>query len=60
MPRRVPRVAESGVAGPADAARLARAGYGLILVGSVLMRADDPAALARRLLESGRATREAT
>jgi len=60
MPRGVPQVAESGVAGSADAARLARAGYGLILVGSVLMRADDPAGLARLLLESGRAAREAS
>ncbi|HTL90725.1 MAG TPA: hypothetical protein VL176_00185, partial [Steroidobacteraceae bacterium] len=60
MPRGVPRVAESGVEGSADAARLARAGYGLILVGSVLMRADDPAGLARLLLESGRAAREAS
>jgi len=60
IPSGVPRVAESGVAGPEDAARLARAGYGLILVGSVLMRAADPAGLARGLLESGRAAREAS
>jgi indole-3-glycerol phosphate synthase len=60
MPRGVPRVAESGIAGPADAVRLARAGYALILVGSVLMRAGDPARLARVLLESGRAAREAS
>jgi indole-3-glycerol phosphate synthase len=59
MPRGVPRVAESGVAGAADAERLSAAGYGLILVGSALMRGEDPAALARMLLQAGRAAREA-
>jgi indole-3-glycerol phosphate synthase len=59
MPRGVPRVAESGVESAADARRLAEAGYGLILVGSALMRGQDPAALARTLLETGRAARRA-
>src|SRR5690606_27239828 len=39
LPTGVPRVAESGVADAADAARLARAGYGMALVGSALMTA---------------------
>lgn len=38
------RVAESGVHGPEDAARLRRAGYDALLVGEYLSRADDPAA----------------
>lgn len=55
LPRGVPQVAESGVAGAEDARRLAAAGYGLILVGSALMRDQDPAGLARALIEAGRA-----
>lgn len=57
LPRSVPRVAESGVASAADAARVAAAGYELALVGSALMAARDPAALARDLLGAGRAAR---
>jgi indole-3-glycerol phosphate synthase len=56
LPPGVPHVAESGVAGAADARRLATAGYRLILVGSALMRAGDPVALVRQLLAAGRAT----
>jgi indole-3-glycerol phosphate synthase len=55
LPRGVPGVAESGLASAQDAARLARAGYALALVGSALMRAPDPAALARSMLAAGRA-----
>ncbi len=54
LPREVPGVAESGVESPADAARLAAAGYRLALVGSALMRASDRAQLARELLAAGR------
>ena len=57
LPQGVPHVAESGVESAADARRLARAGYGLILVGSALMRGADPAALAQALLAAGRAAR---
>jgi indole-3-glycerol phosphate synthase len=60
VPLGVPRVAESGVAGASDAERLSAAGYGLILVGSVLMRGEDPCALARMLLHAGRAARGAS
>ena len=38
------RIAESGVRGPEDAARLREAGYDALLVGEHLSRADDPAA----------------
>ena len=37
-------VAESGVSGPEDAARLAAAGADAVLVGEYLMRAEDPQA----------------
>lgn len=57
LPAQVAGVAESGVESPADAARLARAGYRVALVGSALMRARDPAALARAMLAEGRAAR---
>lgn len=42
IPDGVMRVAESGIAGPADARRLADAGYHAVLVGEALVRAVDP------------------
>jgi indole-3-glycerol phosphate synthase len=59
LPASVPRVAESGVATAADARAVAAAGYSLALVGSALMRGDDPGALAQALLAAGRAARAA-
>ncbi len=44
IPDGVLRVAESGIAGPDDAARVADAGYHAVLVGESLVRAPDPAA----------------
>jgi indole-3-glycerol phosphate synthase len=55
LPTQVRRVAESGVATAADAARVAAAGYDVALVGSALMSAAEPAALARAMLADGRA-----
>jgi indole-3-glycerol phosphate synthase len=49
MPAGVVRVAESGVRGPEDAARLSAAGYHAVLVGESLVRAEDPAAAVARL-----------
>jgi hypothetical protein len=46
LPQGAPRVAESGVATPADAARMAQAGYDLALVGSALMAGGEPRELA--------------
>jgi indole-3-glycerol phosphate synthase len=43
-------VAESGIAGPADAARLERAGARAMLVGESLMRQPDVARATRALL----------
>lgn len=57
LPAKVPRVAESGVATPEDAARLAGAGYELALIGSALMTAADPAVLLRELVAAGRRAR---
>jgi indole-3-glycerol phosphate synthase len=57
LPRSVPRVAESGVGSAADAARMARAGYELALVGSALMTGSDPQGLLRELLAAGRHAR---
>jgi indole-3-glycerol phosphate synthase len=55
LPREVRRVAESGVATPEDAARVAAYGYTMALVGSALMSAGDPHALAEAMLAEGRA-----
>jgi len=52
---KVPRVAESGVAMPEDAAAMARAGYQIVLVGSALMTSSDPKALLEEMLAAGRA-----
>ena len=57
LPRGVPQVAESGISGAEDARRVAAAGYRLVLVGSALMRDQDPVGLARALIEGGRAAR---
>jgi indole-3-glycerol phosphate synthase len=51
--RDVVRVAESGIEGSSDAAVLAHAGFDAILVGESLVRAGDPAAAVRALLEAG-------
>lgn len=42
LPSDVVAVAESGVKGPADAARAAAAGYDAVLVGEWLVTSDDP------------------
>ncbi len=59
LPRKVPRVAESGVITAEDAKRVAAAGYELALVGSALMQGGDPGALAAAMLQAGRAARAA-
>ncbi|MBA4028257.1 MAG: hypothetical protein C0475_03845 [Planctomyces sp.] len=48
-------VAESGIAQPADAARAAELGYQMALVGTALMRAQDPAGLIAAMSRSGTA-----
>ncbi len=57
LPDGIPKVAESGVETPAQAAHVAALGYDLALVGTALMRADDSARAAKQLLEAGRGAR---
>ena len=54
LPDGVVRVAESGIAGPEDGARLADAGYHAVLVGESLVRSSDPAAAVRVLRDARR------
>lgn len=54
VPAGIDLLAESGIATPEDAARVARSGYGAALVGKALMRAGDPAAVLGSLIASGR------
>jgi indole-3-glycerol phosphate synthase len=54
LPAGIPRVAESGVATAEDAARLARAGYDLALIGSALMTTNDPQHLLAAMIAAGR------
>lgn len=49
LPDGVVRVAESGIGGPADAARLAAAGYQAVLVGESLVTSTDAASAVRAL-----------
>jgi indole-3-glycerol phosphate synthase len=46
-------VAESGLNTPADAGRVAALGYSVALVGSALMRSEDPGALVASMRERG-------
>jgi indole-3-glycerol phosphate synthase len=55
FPPRHPAVAESGIADVEDVAGVARLGYSLALVGSALMRSDNPAMLVTQMLRMGRA-----
>lgn len=54
LPDFVPWVAESGVGTPEQAAEVAGLGYRLALIGTALMQANDPAALAGAILTAGR------
>jgi indole-3-glycerol phosphate synthase len=56
IPGDVVTVAESAIAAPADIERVAACGYRAALVGSALMRADDPARLVNEMVEAGRRT----
>lgn len=54
FPEGPPRVAESGLATPADISVVAESGYDLALVGSALMQSADPAAALAAMIEAGR------
>lgn len=53
LPEHVLPIAESGIHGPAEVARLRAAGYRRFLIGSSLMTAPDPAALMSAMLATG-------
>jgi len=57
LPPDFPGVAESGIAAAPDAIEVAQLGYSLILVGTSLMKADDPVSLAAQLISAGRRAR---
>lgn len=52
LPEGVTAVAESAIRSPADAARMAAAGFDAVLVGELLVRSADPAATLRDLTGS--------
>jgi indole-3-glycerol phosphate synthase len=54
LPSTTPSIAESGMLTAADIRRVASHGYRGALVGSALMRSDDPAALVGSMLAAGR------
>jgi indole-3-glycerol phosphate synthase len=55
LPRHLPAVAESGIGTAADIEAVVAAGFDLALVGSALMRAQEPAAALERFIAAGRA-----
>ncbi len=57
VPRSLPVVAESGIHGPADVARMRDAGADAILVGEALLRAADPGRACAALVAAGREPR---
>ncbi|UCC13291.1 MAG: indole-3-glycerol-phosphate synthase [Gammaproteobacteria bacterium] len=54
FPNDYPRVAESGMATADDVRMAAQLGYGVSLVGTALMRCDDPSGLIAGMLAAGR------
>jgi indole-3-glycerol phosphate synthase len=56
LPGDVVTVAESAIGVPADVEGVAACGYRAALVGSALMKADDPALLVREMVGAGRRT----
>jgi len=48
------QVAESGLASVEDIETIVGLGYGMVLVGSALMKADDSGALLRAMIQAGR------
>lgn len=54
FPSGYPKVAESGMVAAEDVRSAAQLGYGLSLVGTALMRCEDPSGLLRDMLAAGR------
>ena len=59
LPAGATAVAESGLRTPSDTARVAVLGYTVGLVGTALMKSDDPGKLVADLLDAGRRERSA-
>jgi len=57
LPSSSPKVAESGLKGPSDLARMASMGYDAVLVGSAFMEKPDPGAELAQWLEACHACR---
>ena len=55
LPPGRPTVAESGIVGPEDVRTVAALGYRAALIGSALMRSEDPAREVISMIEAGRA-----
>lgn len=55
LPKAVPCVAESGIESPDDARHAVRSGYQLALVGSALMKTQEPTKLTAAMIDAGRA-----
>jgi indole-3-glycerol phosphate synthase len=53
LPEGIVKVAESGIAGPADAARYDAQGADVVLVGEALVRTGDPAAAVAAMRQAG-------
>jgi len=53
IPESCVRVAESGISGPDDVARLAQAGADAVLIGEALVRDGDPEAAVRGMVAAG-------
>ena len=58
LPPDLPRVAESSLLAPSHAVEVVEHGYDCALVGTALMRADNPAVLTASLVAAGRAASE--
>ena len=56
IPRGILVIAESGINGPGDIARLSAAGCDAFLIGSALMKSGDPAKALEELCRGGRAS----
>ncbi len=57
FPAGFPKVAESGIESAEDAAAVAALGYSVALIGTALMRTDQPGELLARILRAGRSGR---
>jgi indole-3-glycerol phosphate synthase len=57
VPPEVIGIAESAIRSCEDAARMANTGFDAVLVGELLVKADDPTAIVRALASLDRGTR---